>query len=68
MAIMTEKKIKKIPSDVEGLISISDGIDRFMTKINRALSELKPKEYPMDEDWNKQQGISKNEPEAHDGS
>ena len=62
------KKIKKIPSDVEGLISISDGIDRFMTKINRALSELKPKEYPMDEDWNKQQGISKNEPEAHDGS
>jgi nucleoside 2-deoxyribosyltransferase len=65
------KNIKKIPSDVEGLISISKGIDRFMTKINRALSELKPKEYPMDvEDveWDKQQGLSKNDPEAHDGS
>ena len=58
------KKIKKIPSDVEGLISISNDSDRFVKKINRALEKLKPKEYPLEEDWNKQQKISKKEPEA----
>jgi len=58
------KTIKKIPSDVEGLISISDDIDRFVKKINRALSELKPKEYPLEEDWDKQQKPSKKGPEA----
>jgi hypothetical protein len=49
---------------VEGLISISDDIDRFVKKINRALEKLKPKEYPLEEDWNKQQKISEKEPEA----
>jgi nucleoside 2-deoxyribosyltransferase len=58
------KTIKKIPSDVEGLISISDDIDRFVKKINRALSELKPKEYPMDDDWDKQQKLLKKGLEA----
>ena len=58
------KTIKKIPSDVEGLISISNDSDRFVKKINRALEKLKPKEYPLEEDWNKQQKISKKEPEA----
>ena len=58
------KTIKKIPSDVEGLISISDDIDRFVKKINRALEKLKPKEYPLEEDWDKLGELSKKEPEA----
>ena len=59
------KSIKKIPSDVEGLISITDDIHRFVKKINRALSELKPKEYPLiEDDWDKQQKLSKKGPEA----
>jgi len=56
--------IKKIPSDVEGLISISDDIDRFVKKINRALEKLKPKEYPLEEDWDKLQKQSKKGQEA----
>ena len=58
------KTIKKIPSDVEEVISIPRDITRFLDKINRALSELKPKEYPLIEDWDKQQKISKKGPEA----
>jgi len=55
---------KKIPSDVEELISIPSDITRFLKKINRALSELTPKEYPLREDWDKQQKMSLKEPEA----
>ena len=58
------KTIKEIPSEVEGFISISDDIDRFVKKINRALEKLKPKEYPLEEDWDKLQKISKKEPGA----
>jgi len=58
------KNIKKIPSDVEELISIPRDITRFLEKINRALSELKPKEYPLEEDWDKLQKQSKKGPEA----
>lgn len=58
------KNVKKIPSDVEGLISISEDIDRFVKKINRALEKLKPKEYPLEEDWDKQQKLLKKGPEA----
>ena len=58
------KKIKKIPSDVERLISISNDSDRFVKKINRALEKLKPKEYPLEEDWDKMQNQSKKEPGA----
>ena len=59
------KNTKKIPSDVEGLISIPHDIVRFLKKINHALSKQKPEEYPLDEeDWNKLQKVSKKEPEA----
>lgn len=51
----------RIPSDVKELISIPTNIDRFVTKINRALGELKPKEYPLKEDWEKQYVPSKKE-------
>ncbi len=55
------KNIKKIPSDVEELITIPHDITRFLEKLNRALSELKPKEYPLIEDWDKQYKPSKKE-------
>jgi len=55
---------KKIPPKVQEVISIPQDIDRFLDKINRALAKLKPKEYPLKEDWNKQIEISKREPEA----
>lgn len=55
------KNIKKIPSDVEGIINIPRNITRFLDKINRALSELKPKELPLIEDWDKQHVLSKKE-------
>ena len=55
------KSMKKIPSDVEGLISIPQDITRFLDKINRALSELKPKEYPLFKDWNEQAKTVKKE-------
>lgn len=55
------KNIKKIPSDVEGIINIPHDITRFLDKINRALSELKPKELPLIEDWDKQHILSKKE-------
>lgn len=55
------KNIKKIPSDVEGIINIPRDITRFLDKINRALSELKPKELPLIEDWDKQHILSKKE-------
>lgn len=53
------KNVKKIPSDVEGLITVPHDIIRFLDKINRALSGLKPKEYPLIEDWDKQYKSSK---------
>ena len=58
------KNIKKIPSDVEELISIPRDLSRFLEKINRALSKVKPKEYPLEENWDKLQKHSTNEPEA----
>lgn len=58
------KNIKKIPSEVQEVISIPYDINRFLDKINRALSELKPKEYPLIEDWDKLRDVSKKEPEA----
>ena len=59
------KTTKMIPSDVEGLISIPHDINRFLKKINRALSKQKPEEYPLEEeDWNKLQKVSKKELEA----
>ena len=58
------KKIKKIPSNVEELISIPRDINRFLDKINRALSQLTPKEFPLKEDWDKLREESKKGPEA----
>lgn len=54
------KNMKKIPSDVEGLITVPHDLARFLDKINRALSGLKPMESPLiDEDYNKQYKTSK---------
>jgi hypothetical protein len=58
------KSIKKIPPDVEKMISIPRDITRFMEKINRALAELKPKEYPLINDWEKQHTPAKKEAEV----
>jgi len=58
------KNIKNIPPEVQEVISIPHDISRFLDKINRALSELKPKEYPLIEDWDKLGDVSKKEPEA----
>ena len=49
------KNEKKISSDVEGLIRpIPDGVELFVQKTNRLLNELKPAEYPLENDWEKQ--------------
>ena len=48
------KSVKKIPSDVEKMISIPRDITRFLEKINRALEKRKPKDYPLNNDWDKQ--------------
>lgn len=55
---------KKIPIEVQEVIAIPHNINRFLDKINRVLSELKPKEYPFVEDWDKLGELSKKEPEA----
>jgi len=52
----------KIPPDVEGLIRpIPSDVNRFITMINRALENLEPKKYPLEEDWEKQYESSKRE-------
>lgn len=53
-----------IPNDIKNIINISYDIERFVTKINRAFEKLKPKEYPIPEDWNKQRKPSTKETEA----
>lgn len=58
------KNKKGIPREVQEVISIPHDIKRFLEKINRALSDLKPKEYPLTEDWDKLGELSKKEPEA----
>lgn len=58
------ENMKKIPIGVQEVISIPHNINRFLDKLNRVLSELKPKEYPFIEDWDKLGGLSKKEPEA----
>ena len=58
------ENMKKIPIGVQEVISIPHNINRFLDKLNRVLSELKPKEYPFVEDWDKLGEISKKEPEA----
>ena len=54
----------KIPFFIKEFINIPPDIDRFVTKINRAFEKLKPKEYPLKEDWDKQLIPSKKENEA----
>lgn len=54
----------KISRDVKELIGIDETIDdikRFVDTINRTLADLKPKEYPFSEDWDKQYVPSKKE-------
>jgi hypothetical protein len=55
---------KEIPREVQEVIIIPPDIKRFLEKINRAFSGLKPKEYPLIEDWDKMGELSKKEPEA----
>ena len=58
------KSIKKIPLDVEKIITIPRDITRFLIKINRALAELKPKDYPLINDWDKQRIFAGKEAEV----
>lgn len=55
----------KIPRDVERIIPpIPSDVTRFLHLVNRALGQLKIKEYPFEEDWNKQHLSAKKEAEA----
>ena len=54
----------KIPPDIEELINIPSDIKRFVTKIDRAFAELKPKECALKDDWDKQLRPSQKETEA----
>ena len=55
----------KIPQDVEGLIRpIPPNVDLFVNKINRALVDLKPKEFILKDDYNKLRQSAKKEAEA----
>lgn len=55
----------KIPPDVEGLIRpIPPNVDLFVNKINRALVDLKPKEFILKDDYNKLRQSAKKEAEA----
>ena len=60
------RSTKKIPSDVEELISnqIPSDIELFLETIKLEISNLKPKEDIFKEDWDKLQKVLKKEPEA----
>ena len=58
------KSDMKIPPDIKELINIPSDITRFVKKINWAFAELKPKECPLQDDWNKLHKPSEKENEA----